>query len=134
MNCTIKSVEKSDEYYTVIVVLPTILRDYIIDSDKKIIKGSKTKVYFNDYELEFIIKRKDVKNCPNCGAEINGTKCNYCKSIITNNEQNLSLSKKKIISQTSEELIIILLELIGVTIFAIFLICWITLKIALIGF
>ena len=43
-------------------------------------------------------EREDIIKCPNCGAEIIGNKCNFCRSVVKNIEFKIS-SIRKIIEE-----------------------------------
>lgn len=116
----ITSISKYSLEKTIKCVLTVMLRDYIIDSEKKVIRGSKNIIYENTYELTLNYKLENIDICPNCGANIEGKICKYCTAIIPNNKMSLSLSKKEIISQVNNSfvlfvvLIIALLIIIGI--------------------
>lgn len=56
---------------------------YVTNKDGTLYSGSRDKPITEKFEVEF---RKDfgkeITNCPNCGAKINGNKCDYCETII----------------------------------------------------
>ena len=73
--------------------------NYTIKSDGKVISGSPTKLINEKFEVTFI-KNFDTKHeyrCPNCGANVKGTTCEYCKSTITDNGEFRIDSIKKIV-------------------------------------
>ena len=89
-----------------VIRLNSRMADYIIDArTKEVIKGDPdielTNTYLLTFERKFglkseiaINKVKDT-NCPNCGAPTQVTssgKCDYCGSVITNEEYNWCLS------------------------------------------
>lgn len=78
-------------------------KDYIINSDNKVIRGNKKQNLYYKYKLTFIKKlNKNIKQCPNCGAAIDNTNptiCYYCGSIIPNNNTNWIMTKKEMIEQ-----------------------------------
>lgn len=84
--------------------LNTITRDYVINDKKEVVRG-------NDKirnSMEYIItlnrnmEKKNITNCPSCGAKIDivsGGKCPYCDSVIVNNNNEFVMSKKECIGQ-----------------------------------
>ena len=83
---------------TLIVILSSTLRDYIIeDKTRKVIEGDPRKDLFTVYQMNFIRKHgsqteSSVQDeavsdrCPNCGAPLKISaisKCDYCGSDIT---------------------------------------------------
>mgnify|MGYP002514095748 CR=1 FL=1 len=55
----------------------------------------------NKYRLTYSRNDSNSNKCPKCGAEIknsHATKCEYCRSVITNNNHDWILVKKEIIS------------------------------------
>lgn len=72
--------------------------NYTIDKYGTIIVGNKDKKITEKFEVDF---RKDfgleeITNCPNCGAVINGHKCEFCHSTIKNSQFKISSIKRVI--------------------------------------
>lgn len=70
--------------------------NYTIDKNGYVISGKRDQKITEKFEVEFRkdFERKDIKECPNCGAEIIGNKCDYCRSIVKNVEFKISSIKK----------------------------------------
>jgi predicted lipid-binding transport protein (Tim44 family) len=84
--------------------LNTITKDYVVDSNNNVVRGSDK--FKNNMEyiitLNRSIEKGNIKNCPSCGAPIDivsGGKCPYCDSVIVNNNNEFVMSKKECISQ-----------------------------------
>ena len=96
-NCHIVDVVESDKKLILFAILRVNFKDYVIMSgNKRIVKGSKHKIFRNVYKLEFIVNKKPLTNCPNCGAELTGNECTYCHTTFENNSTNLVLNNKKL--------------------------------------
>ena len=82
--------------YTVIEVSNI---SYSIKSNGKIVSGSPTKPIKESFEVVFVkyFKQKDKLKCPNCGASVEGSICDYCKSKIDNTGDYRIDSIKKIV-------------------------------------
>lgn len=81
--------------------------DYVINKNKRVIRGTKKYKNIYEYELTLLkgIKSKSNK-CPNCGAPIknqNSITCEYCDTSIINSNHDWVLSKKRIVKQTRKE-------------------------------
>lgn len=74
--------------------------NYTIDKNGYVISGNRNQKITEKFEVVFRkdFEKKDVINCPNCGAEIVGNKCSFCRSTIKNVEFKIS-SIKKIIDE-----------------------------------
>ena len=101
---------------TIKCILTVMLRDYIINGEKRVVRGSKNIIYENTYELTLNYKLENIDVCPNCGANIEGKICKYCTAIIPNNKINLSLSKKEIINQVNNSFILFVVLVIALII------------------
>lgn len=74
--------------------------NYTIDKNGRVISGSRNEKITEKFEVMFRkdFERKEVIECPNCGADIVGNKCDFCRSTIKNVEFKIS-SIKKIIDE-----------------------------------
>ena len=72
---------------------------YMMKSNGKIVSGSSTEPITEAFEVTFIknFKQNDKYKCPNCGAPVEGTTCEYCKSKITSAGDYRIDSIKKIV-------------------------------------
>lgn len=72
--------------------------NYTIDKKGYIISGSRDNKITEKFEVMFRkdFERNDITECPNCGAEIVGNKCEFCRSNVKNVEFKISSIKKVI--------------------------------------
>ena len=70
--------------------------NYMIDKNGYVISGSRDEKITEKFEVMFRkdFERKDVTKCLNCGAEVFGNKCDFCRSIIKNVEFRISSIRK----------------------------------------
>lgn len=78
-------------------------KDYIIDEQGNIVRGDLND-YLTTYILTFIVSKELNRKttCPNCHAPVHinhGSKCEYCDSVIVNNNFDMILTKKQFISK-----------------------------------
>ena len=94
----ILQIEKDNNNTIVTVEIQVNLIDYIVDKNRKIIRGSDERVLHNDYIMTFTRNNKMIENCPNCNAPLNGNNiCPNCNTVIDNSQNNWVLSKKETI-------------------------------------
>jgi uncharacterized protein (UPF0212 family) len=75
--------------------------DYVTNDANKVLRGNNRYRVKNKYRLTYSRNDSNSNKCPKCGAEIknsHATKCEYCRSVITNNNHDWILVKKEIIS------------------------------------
>lgn len=74
--------------------------NYMIDKKGYVIRGSRHNKIKERFEVTFRkdFERKEITKCSNCGATIEGSKCEYCRTTIKNVEFKIS-SIKKIIDE-----------------------------------
>ena len=75
--------------------------DYVTNNENKVLRGNNRFRVKNKYRLTYSRNDSNSSKCPKCGAEIvkaHATKCEYCRSVITNNNHDWILVKKEIIS------------------------------------
>ena len=90
----------SSKYKQVITsVIDISYINYTINSSGKIVNGSPTKPLNEKFEVIFIkqVDNNEKFRCPNCGANVTGTTCEYCNSKITNSGEFRIDSIKKIV-------------------------------------
>lgn len=70
--------------------------NYTIDKNGYVVRGNKEKKITEKFEVSFRkeFERQEVIECPNCGAEVIGNRCDYCRSIIKNVDFKISSIKK----------------------------------------
>lgn len=99
----ITSMEQGKDSLALTVRMIVECRDYVVNKDEKIVRGSDNYKLIYDYEMTFImgLGQKDNK-CPNCNAPLenqHSTVCPYCDSTIINTHHNWVLSKKRMVNQ-----------------------------------
>lgn len=106
-SCKITSIDIANGKEEVQIYLNVIQYDYVIDKDKKVVRG--TDKYKNNVEYKITLVRnidnKKIEKCPNCNAPIeivSGGVCPYCDSTIINNNEEFIMSKKECISQSQK--------------------------------
>ena len=74
--------------------------NYVLDKNGYIISGSRNEKITEKFEVMFRkdFEKKEITECPNCGAEILGNKCEFCRSNVKNINFKIS-SIKKIIEE-----------------------------------
>ena len=91
------SIDNQNDVINVRVYMRVSLKDYIIDSNNKIMQGNKRRIK-NNYIMTFVRAKKIRKyECPSCGKELNiitTEVCPYCESTIVVDPNKLVLSKK----------------------------------------
>ena len=106
-SCKITSIDIANGKEEVQIYLNVLQYDYVIDKDKKVVRG--TDKYKNNVEYKITLVRnidnKKIEKCPNCNAPIeivSGGVCPYCDSTIINNNEEFIMSKKECISQSQK--------------------------------
>ena len=69
---------------------------YTLNKYGNIISGNRNEAITERFEVTFRkdFERKEVIKCPNCGADVVGNKCEYCRKTIKNEEFKISSIKK----------------------------------------
>lgn len=97
------NLEQNDNNITLTVHMTVECYDYVVDKDKKVVRGTDTRKNIYNYEMTFIKGLDTVDNkCPNCNApleNVNSSVCPYCDSTIINDNHDYVLSKKQMLSQ-----------------------------------
>lgn len=87
----------------VTVYLHTAMYDYVVDNNKKTVRGKDNHKIDIEYSITFVkASDESLKKCPNCGAPfegIAGGKCEYCGSTIVIGPKEYVMSKKTCIGQ-----------------------------------
>ena len=96
--------EKTEKEYVIKTELDVSFYDYIVDKDNKVVRGNNQAPIHVSYFLTFVRSISDKSNkCPNCNAPLSNNAsnvCEYCKSVIINNNHGWILSKKENIKQS----------------------------------
>lgn len=69
---------------------------YMINKDGKIIKGSRDNKITEKFEVTFRkdFEKQDIQKCPNCGANVVGNRCEFCRTNVKNVEFRISNIKR----------------------------------------
>ena len=86
------------------VYLNISMKDYVVDSKNKVVRGDKNITNWMEYLITLTRNIEDNKldKCPSCNAPIDikvSGKCQYCDSLIINNNNEFVMSKKECIGQ-----------------------------------
>lgn len=87
----------SSEYRQVVFAMIEISYiNYVQKTNGKIISGNPNEKIKESFEVNFVKYFKDIDlfKCPNCGASIKGTTCDYCKSKVNNCEFKIDSIQK----------------------------------------
>lgn len=70
--------------------------NYTVDSKGHLISGNKCVPITERFEVVFTkyYDRKQTTECPNCGANVSGVKCEFCRTPIDNEEFKITSIKK----------------------------------------
>ena len=70
--------------------------NYVIDRKGYIISGDRYNPVTEKFEVTFRkdFENRDITKCPNCGADVEGKKCEYCRVNIKSTEFRISSIKK----------------------------------------
>ena len=90
-------IKEDNKIITINVYMKVKLKDFVVDSKKKVTHGTR-KMITNNYIMTFV-RAKKVREyeCPNCGKSVNiitTQTCPYCKSTIVVDPNKFVLSKK----------------------------------------
>lgn len=85
------------------ILLTVSFFDYIVNKNKKVIRGNKNRKVVMTYLLTFVSNDREIEKCPHCGAQLEkgSTICAYCKTTIQSANQ-MKLAKKEALRQTIE--------------------------------
>lgn len=96
----ITDIQELNNIITINVYLKVECYNYIInDKTHEILRGSDNEKATHEYNLSFVNlgSNNKIEKCPNCGAPIkngNSKTCDYCDSILINNDSSYIMSKK----------------------------------------
>ena len=81
---------------TVSLMIQISYINYMMDSAGHIISGSRDNPVTEAFEVTFRkdFEKQDVLKCPNCGANVLGNRCDYCRTTLKNVEFKISNIKK----------------------------------------
>ena len=86
----------SDKKYVVYTMIEISYINYTQTSKGKIMSGNPSKKVTERFEVTFVKELSNKKNyrCPNCGANVTSTTCDYCKSKINDFEFKIDSIRK----------------------------------------
>ena len=81
---------------TVSAMIEVSYINYVIDSHGYTVSGDRENPIIEKFEVTFRkdFEKNDITKCPNCGANIVGNKCEYCRNVVKNEEFKISNIKK----------------------------------------
>ena len=95
----ITEVSENDGLITLTVELVVAQRDYVVDQNNNIVRGTKARQMLVHYELTFTMtKETNSGKCPNCNAPLENqvsNKCPYCGSTVVTKNHDLIMTKKQ---------------------------------------
>lgn len=70
--------------------------NYMVDKKGNVISGSRRDIITEKFDITFRkdYEKEDVSKCPNCGANIVGNKCEYCRTVLKDIDFKISTIKK----------------------------------------
>lgn len=99
----ITNITEESGIVNVTVYLHTAMYDYVVDNNKKTVRGKDNHKIDIEYSITFVkASDESFKKCPNCGAPFEGVaggKCEYCGSTIVIGPKEYVMSKKTCIGQ-----------------------------------
>ena len=99
----ITNITEESGIVNVTVYLHTAMYDYVVDNNKKTVRGKDNHKIDIEYSITFVKASDEILNkCPNCGAPFEGVaggKCEYCGSTIVIGPKEYVMSKKTCIGQ-----------------------------------
>ena len=100
------SVREIVDTLAITVMLTVVCKDYLTTDDGgTVLRGDANKINRYTYALGFLVSSKEaeLKNCPNCNAEITATgssvTCQFCGANINRKTNTLVLKEKKMLRQ-----------------------------------
>ena len=100
------SVREVVDSIVIAVMLSVKCKDYLATEEVgTVLRGDANKINHYTYALGFLVSSKEVelKNCPNCNAEITATgssvTCGFCGANISRKTNTLVLKEKKMVRQ-----------------------------------
>jgi hypothetical protein len=92
------SINSTSTSQTVQTLMTISYLSYTIDNDGYIVSGNKEKPVTESFEVVFRKEytKDNFSRCPNCGATVNGKKCEYCRTTIKDTEFKIAAIKKVI--------------------------------------
>ncbi len=96
--------EVENNIHTISMILNVSFYDYIIDNEKKIVRGTNRQKVKMIYLLTFVYSEDRLTKCPNCGASVEKQSvCPYCNTMLHGVSEELKLAKKEVLYQGVEK-------------------------------
>ena len=99
----ITNITEESGMVNVTVYLHTAMYDYVVDNNKKVVRGKDNHKIDIEYIITFVKSSESSQEvCPNCGAPFEGVAggtCDYCGSTIVIGPKEYVMSKKTCIGQ-----------------------------------
>lgn len=99
----IYSIGEYKDEQTVRTLISISYKNYIQSLDGKIIGGN-DQIKKESFEVQFVknLKKDNKYKCPNCGATVNGSSCDYCKTRVKYDEFKISTIRRIIYNSNKE--------------------------------
>lgn len=95
LSASIRNIEEKDGQIVIDMYLRSSFYDYVIDTrNKSVIRGTKSKKIINAYDLNFAVHQDIKDTCPNCGAKLTSRECEFCHTVVPNENSSFVLIKK----------------------------------------
>ena len=105
LDTKITDVREENGLLNVSIYLKVEMYDYVVDSDDKVVRGTKNHKLEIQYIIKFVKTNKESNDetiCPNCGAKIDavsGGTCEYCGTVIQIDAKDYVMSRKTNVGQ-----------------------------------
>lgn len=89
----IQGIDVENEIISIHMSLHISYKDYYLNQKDEYIKENEEYLTHKQLLLDFVIDKKDITICPNCGSKISGRKCDYCNTVLKEKYKDFTLSK-----------------------------------------
>lgn len=95
-NVIIYELDSTVSKQTAGVMIEVSYINYMIDKKGNVISGSRRDIITEKFDITFRkdYEKEDVTKCPNCGANIVGNVCEYCRTILNDVDFKISAIRK----------------------------------------
>ena len=71
-------------------------KNYVVNKNGDLVSGFRATPITEKFEVEFrnYFEYNDVTKCVNCGAVVTGKKCEYCRTVVSNNDFRICSIRK----------------------------------------
>ncbi len=93
---TLYEVDSTSYKQTASLMIEVSYINYVLDHNGHLISGDREKPMTEKFEVTFRkdFEKENVVKCPNCGANVVGNRCEFCRSIIKNVDFKISSIKR----------------------------------------